>query len=60
MTYFDQIDPINDIFDQSYENKPDWKNFYKYYQDGSRLLEINFDYRLRIDSVQNQFRIKYS
>ena len=30
MTYFDQIDPINDIFDQSYANKPDWKNFYKF------------------------------
>ena len=23
MTYFDQIDPINDIFDQSYANKPE-------------------------------------
>ena len=27
MTYFDQIDPINDILDQSYVNKPDWNNF---------------------------------
>ena len=23
MTYFDQIDPINDIFDQIYVHKPD-------------------------------------
>ena len=29
MTYFDQIDPINDIFDQIYVHKPDWNNFYK-------------------------------
>ena len=29
MTYFDQIDPINDIFDQSYVNKPDWHNVSK-------------------------------
>ena len=29
MTYFDQIDPINDIFDQNYVHKPDWNNFYK-------------------------------
>ena len=26
MTYFDQIDSINDIFDQSYGNKPDLHN----------------------------------
>ena len=30
MTYFDQIDPINDIFHQSYGNKPDWKIFSKF------------------------------
>ena len=30
MTYFDQIDPINDIFDQSYVNKPDWHNCSKF------------------------------
>ena len=35
MTYFDQIDPINDIFDQIYVHKPDSNNFYK-------LLEIKF------------------
>ena len=29
MTYFDQIDPINDIFDQNYVYKPDWNNFSK-------------------------------
>ena len=28
MTYFDQINPINDTFDQSYVNKPDWNNFW--------------------------------
>ena len=27
MTYFDQIDPINKIFDQMYVNKPDRNNF---------------------------------
>ena len=27
MTYFDQIDPINDYFDQIYVHKPDWNNF---------------------------------
>ena len=27
MTYFDQIDPINDYFDQIYVYKPDWNNF---------------------------------
>ena len=27
MTYFDQIDPINDIFDQNYVHKPDRYNF---------------------------------
>ena len=26
MTYFDQIDPINDILDQNYAHKPDWNN----------------------------------
>ena len=30
MTYFDQIDPINDIFDQSYANKLDWNKFSKF------------------------------
>ena len=35
MTYFDQIDPINDIFDQSYVNKPDLHNV-------SKFLEENF------------------
>ena len=35
MTYFDQIDPINDIFDQIYVHKLDWNNFYQ-------LLEIKF------------------
>ena len=35
MTYFDQIDPINDIFDQLYAHKPDWNNF-------SKFLEENF------------------
>ena len=29
MTYFDQIDPINEISDQISLNKPDWNNFYK-------------------------------
>ena len=28
-TYFDQIDPINYIFDQTFIDKPDWNNFYK-------------------------------
>ena len=27
MTYFDQIDPINGIFNQIYVHKPDWNNF---------------------------------
>ena len=27
MTYFDQIDPINDIFDQIYVHKPEWNKF---------------------------------
>ena len=27
MTYFDQIAPINDTFDQIYVHKPDWNNF---------------------------------
>ena len=26
MTYFDQIDPINDYFYQIYDHKPDWNN----------------------------------
>ncbi len=30
ITYFDQIDPINDIFDQSYVNKPDLQNVSKF------------------------------
>ena len=34
MSYFDQIDPINGIFDQTYVHKPDWNNFFK-------LLERN-------------------
>ena len=29
MTYFDQIDPIHDTFDQIYVHKPDWNNFKK-------------------------------
>ena len=29
MTYFDQTDPINDIFHQIYLHKPDLNNFYK-------------------------------
>ena len=36
MTYFDQIDPINDTFDQIYVHKPDWNNFWY------RLLRKNF------------------
>ena len=35
MSYFYQIDPINDIFDQIYVHKPDWNTFYK-------LLEMKF------------------
>ena len=35
MNYFDQIDPINDIFGQIFVHKPDWNNFYE-------LLKINF------------------
>ena len=27
ITYFDQIDPINDIFYQIYVHKPNWNNF---------------------------------
>ena len=27
MTYFDQIDTINDTFYQIYNHKPDWNNF---------------------------------
>ena len=27
MTYFDQIDTINDTFYQIYNHKPDWKKF---------------------------------
>ena len=27
MTYFDQINPINDTFDQNYDNKPKYHNF---------------------------------
>jgi len=38
MTYFDKIDPINDIFDQSYANKPDWKILSKF------LVKIFFDH----------------
>ena len=30
MTYFDQIDSINDVFVQSYVNKPDWHNVSKF------------------------------
>ena len=30
MAYFDQIDPINDIFDQHYFHKPDLNNFSKF------------------------------
>ena len=30
ITYFDQSDPINDIFDYIYVYKPDWHNFYKH------------------------------
>ena len=26
MTYFDQIDPINDYFDKIYVHKTDWNN----------------------------------
>ena len=33
MTYFDQIDPINDIFDQSYVNKPDLHNVSKFLEE---------------------------
>ena len=29
MTYFVQIDPINDTFDQIYVHKPEWNNFFK-------------------------------
>ena len=29
MTYFDQIDTINDYFDQIYVHKRDWNNLYK-------------------------------
>ena len=29
MTYFDQIDPINDIFYQIYVHKLEWNNFQK-------------------------------
>ena len=28
MAYFDQIEPINDIFDHSYVNKSDQNNFW--------------------------------
>ena len=28
MTYFDQIDSINDSIDKFYDNKPDWNNFW--------------------------------
>ena len=27
MTYFDEIDPINDTFEQIYVHKPYWNNF---------------------------------
>ena len=36
MTYFDQIDPINDIFDQIFVHKPDWNNFEKLF--GKKLF----------------------
>ena len=29
MTYFDQIDPINDIFDQTHAHEPDRNSFSK-------------------------------
>ena len=31
MTYFDQIDPIYDTFDQIYVHKPDWEVFKNYF-----------------------------
>ena len=31
MTYLDQIDTINNIFDQIDVHKPDWNNFRKFY-----------------------------
>ena len=37
---FDQIDPINDYFDQIYVHKPDWNNWYK------RLGKKLFDHLL--------------
>ena len=37
MTYFDQIDPIKDIFDHISVHKPDWNNFQKPL--GTKLLD---------------------
>ena len=47
MIYFDQICLINDISDQSYANKPDWNNFYKFLVNflttfPKRWLEMNY------------------
>ena len=33
MTYFDQIDTINDTFDQIYIHKPDWNKFLKTFRE---------------------------
>ena len=42
MTYFDQIDAINDNFDQFYVHKPDWNNFYKHFEKFFWPLSLNF------------------
>ncbi len=46
MTYFDQIDPINDTFDQSYVNKPDWNHFWDSFKKkifSSHLKMLTYD-----------------
>ena len=44
MTYFEKIDPINDIFDQIYVHKPDWNNFLDIFRENMVwILSQNFD-----------------
>ena len=48
MAHFDQIDTINDIFDQIYVHKPDWNNFYKFLE---KILSHHFPKILRYDVI---------
>ena len=48
MTYFDPIDPINDIFDQIYVHKPYWNNFEKLLR---KKIFIHFPEILKYDVI---------